>query len=39
MVGREVGEIFPKVPHEPGETVLVLSGVRAGAPVPTARPT
>ena len=25
MVGRDLGEIFPKVPHEPGEAVLELS--------------
>lgn len=29
MVGRDLGEIFPKVPHEPGETVLELSSLRA----------
>jgi ribose transport system ATP-binding protein len=30
MVGRDLGEIFPKVPHTPGETVLELTNVRAG---------
>jgi ribose transport system ATP-binding protein len=29
MVGREIDEIFPKVPHEPGETVLELTADRA----------
>jgi ribose transport system ATP-binding protein len=29
MVGRDLGEIFPRVPHEPGEVVLELSDVRA----------
>ncbi len=29
MVGRDLGEIFPTVPHEPGEIVLELSRVHA----------
>jgi ribose transport system ATP-binding protein len=29
MVGRELTEIFPKVPHEPGESVLELSSLEA----------
>lgn len=34
MVGREVGEIFPRVPHEPGATVLELRAFRAGSKIP-----
>jgi ribose transport system ATP-binding protein len=30
MVGRDLGELFPRVPHEPGEPVLELEGFRAG---------
>jgi ribose transport system ATP-binding protein len=29
MVGRDLGEIFPRIPHEPGEPVLELSALRA----------
>ena len=29
MVGRDLDEVFPRVPHEPGETVLELSALRA----------
>ena len=29
MVGRDLGEVFPKVPREPGEVVLELSAVEA----------
>ncbi len=29
MVGRDLGEVFPRVAHEPGETVLELSAIRA----------
>lgn len=29
MVGRDLDEIFPKVPHQPGEVVLELKAVRA----------
>jgi ribose transport system ATP-binding protein len=28
MIGREIDEIFPKVPHEPGETVLKIVGLK-----------
>jgi len=28
MVGRDLAEIFPRVPHTPGEVVLELSGLR-----------
>ncbi len=31
MVGRDPGELFPRVPHEPGEPVLELAGFRAGS--------
>lgn len=34
MVGRSVEELFPTVPHEPGECVLRVSGLR-GAKAPT----
>ena len=34
MVGREIGAIFPKVPHEPGETLLELNGLAAGGRLP-----
>ncbi len=30
MVGRDLGELFPRVPHTPGETVLELKDFRAG---------
>ena len=30
MVGRELGELFPRVPHEPGEAILELDDFRAG---------
>ena len=30
MVGRDLGELFPRVPHEPGEPVLELEDFRAG---------
>ena len=36
MIGRDPGELFPRVPHEPGEPILELSGFRAserGKPV------
>jgi ribose transport system ATP-binding protein len=33
MVGRELGELFPRVPHEPGEPILELSEL-AGRPLP-----
>ena len=33
MVGRSVEELFPQVPHEPGETVLRVQGL-TGRPVP-----
>jgi ribose transport system ATP-binding protein len=29
MVGRDLGELFPRVPHEPGEPVLELKDFRA----------
>jgi ABC-type sugar transport system ATPase subunit len=32
MVGREVGDIFPKALHEPGETVLEVRGVTVEDP-------
>ena len=28
MVGRELTDVFPKVPHEPGETVLTVSALQ-----------
>lgn len=31
MVGRDLAELFPRVPHRPGEIVLELDGFRAGA--------
>ena len=31
MVGRELNEMFPRVPHEPGDPLLELSGVSAPA--------
>ncbi len=34
MVGRDLDEIFPKVPHEPGEVVLELKALRARHPFP-----
>jgi ribose transport system ATP-binding protein len=33
MVGRSVDELFPQVPHEPGEVVLSLAGL-SGDPLP-----
>lgn len=33
MVGRELNELFPRVPHEPGDVVLELTGV-TGARLP-----
>ncbi len=30
MVGRDLGELFPRVPHEPGEAILELDDFRAG---------
>ena len=33
MVGRELTEMFPKVPHESGDSILDLSGI-AGKPMP-----
>jgi ribose transport system ATP-binding protein len=30
MVGRDLGELFPRVPHAPAETILELSDFRAG---------
>jgi ribose transport system ATP-binding protein len=33
MVGRSLGELFPRVPHHPGEVVLDLRGL-AGEPLP-----
>jgi ribose transport system ATP-binding protein len=27
MVGRELADLFPRVPHEPGETILELTGL------------
>jgi ribose transport system ATP-binding protein len=35
MVGRPVDQLFPRVPHTPGDAVLTLQGV-AGAPLPRA---
>ena len=34
MVGRELSEMFPRVPHEPGDPILDLSALR-GAKLPT----
>ena len=31
MVGRDLGELFPRVPHAPGEPILELSDFRAGS--------
>jgi ribose transport system ATP-binding protein len=31
MVGRDLGELFPRVPHTPGEPILELSGFRASS--------
>jgi ribose transport system ATP-binding protein len=28
MVGRDLAELFPRVPHEPGEPILALEGLR-----------
>ena len=28
MVGRDVGEIYPQVPHTPGKSILLLKGLR-----------
>lgn len=28
MVGRDLNEVYPRVPHEPGETILELSSLR-----------
>jgi len=33
MVGRDLTELFPRVPHEPGEAILELDGL-AGRPLP-----
>lgn len=33
MVGRELDEVYPRVPHEPGEVVLDLDAL-SGAPLP-----
>src|SRR5262249_56274571 len=35
MIGRDLGELFPRVPHEPGETVLELADFQAS---PRGRP-
>ncbi len=33
MVGRRIDELYPNLPHTPGETLLSLSGL-SGAPIP-----
>ena len=34
MVGREIGELFPQVPHEPGEVLLNVDGLTGAGGVP-----
>jgi ribose transport system ATP-binding protein len=36
MVGRELNEMFPRVPHEPGEPILQIDGLTAEAGVSSA---